>query len=82
MTMFVNLHQLPAGIHLYTAYLGTADDPGDEFDFAAHRGLDPDALELVLRANPLFRAGYGTDVAICGIVDQSEGAIIIDRRDQ
>jgi hypothetical protein len=85
-TMFVGLNSVPAGQHLYTAYLAERVDggwmPSDEFDFLASRTAGSDALREALAKNPEFADLYDLtsgDLKVVGLVDQSVGEIVFDQ---
>lgn len=86
--MYVNLHTLPNGQHMYTAYLGErqADgsvEAGDELDFVASARLSIEDLEHALKADETYMNLYAVaKPVIVGIVDQSDGEIVLDRREQ
>lgn len=76
MTMFMNLHTLPRGQHMYTAWI-TYDPIGevrgaDEIDFVASSQADVATLMAVVSGTEDYKTGY-PDARIVAIADQSTG---------
>lgn len=82
--MFVNLHTLPAGQHMYTLFLTTDPEgtPGDdliveEVDFVA-----PSNWSLAGVARKARKDGalddYAPDARVVAVVDQSTGDVVQD----
>lgn len=88
MTMFVNLHDLPAGQAMYTVYVTT--DPGpvtvdiqvDEYDVTARRTASAAQVAEAARTDEMFARLYGAEARIVGIVDQSADYILFDGTDR
>jgi hypothetical protein len=75
-SFFVNLHTLPAGQHMYTAWV-TYDEPGkvedaDEIDVVLPAGAAIGSLQKAIMDTREFRELY-PGARIVGIVDQSAG---------
>lgn len=76
MTWFMNLHTLPPGKHMYTAWV-TYDPVGaieaaDEIDFIASSRWDTDSLMRECAETREYRELY-PDARIVAIADQSIG---------
>lgn len=78
--MFVNLHNLPAGVHMFT--LAITDAPHgtpasdvfyDEVDVVAPASLSPSSL--VLQMSEEDREAYA-GLRCIGVVDQSQGRVV------
>lgn len=86
MTMFVNLHSLPAGQHMYTAFLAHQDpgtdewEPGDEIDFVASSRLNGAELAVAVLDTDDWELYDAAETRVAGIADQSTGEILLDRR--
>jgi hypothetical protein len=74
--MFMNLHSLPAGKHMYTAYVGDPFEGCDEYDIVAPATATAKQVIALLRADEGFVDLYGADATVAGIVDQSVGAVV------
>lgn len=76
MTFFVNLHTLPVGKHMYTAWV--SNDPvgevhdADEIDFVDDAHADRMQLKRVAEETEDFRVGY-PGYRVVAIADQSTG---------
>lgn len=82
MTWFMGLDTLPAGTHMYTAYLVCDGEPGDEIDFTAPSYATTEELEAAVKAHEDWELYDPRTTSICGIADQSDGEIILDRREE
>lgn len=81
MTVFVNLHEVPPGCHMYTLYVTNCAiscrvewRTADEIDVVASTNLSP--LEIVEKVD-LKEQGY-EDCRVIGLVDQSIGEILLE----
>lgn len=78
--MFVNLHSLPAGVHMFTLAITDApfDAPRsdvfyDEVDVVAPASLSPSALVRKMKEED--REAYA-GLRVIGVVDQSQGRVV------
>lgn len=74
--MFMNLTSLPAGKHMYTAYVGDPLEGCDEYDIVAPATATAQAVIALLRGDEGFLSLYGADATVAGIVDQSVGEVL------
>lgn len=74
--MFVNLHALPAGQHMYTLYL-KVEHFIEEVDVVASSRADRNAL--LLAAHDEIVDLYGDAWSLVGIADQSTGEVIYQK---
>ena len=87
--MFMNLHSLPAGQHMYTFYLANpaefydgSSDVEEEFDLVAPAYKWTRELIKLLKADPEFADLYDITPTfdVVAIADQSSGEVVYDLR--
>ena len=86
--MYVNLHTLPPGHHMFTLIVnlkGTPIEEAEEYDMVVAVGATPPAEvvgEVIDTVRDDLVLCYGPTVEVVGVVDQSAGEIIFDSRQE
>lgn len=87
--MFINLHNLPPNMSMFTLYIGQSDQPmeglewAEEVDMVApHQVLNPAWLidKVIDQARDTLVKEYGPKTVVLGITNQSRGELVFDYR--